>query len=318
MLTVAFLAAAITLPGTAPIGMDYLAYDAENERVWVPAGNSGNVDVIDVPSGKLTPISGFQTAAPRPTGGHGPTRQGPSSVTIAEKVAWVGNRGDNKVCAFDRKTLAKGECVQLESMPDGIQWVASTGELWITTPRDQTLTIVDAKKKISTIKLEGDPEGYALDGKNGVFYTNLEDKDQTLAVDVKTRKVTPVGSPGCGKEGPRGLVLDGARKLLLVACTDGVVAFALARGNRIAGRVKTGGGVDNLDYDPARKLLHVASRQAGTLTFVKVADSGELGALSTVPTAKGARNPVVDKRGTAYVPDSPEGKLLVIEPPNTR
>jgi DNA-binding beta-propeller fold protein YncE len=318
MLIVAFLAGAITLPGAPPVSMDYLAYDAANERVWVPAGNSGNVDVIDVPSGKLTPISGFPTATPRPSGGHGPTRQGPSSVTIAEKVAWVGNRGDNKVCAFDRKTLAKGECVQLASMPDGVQWVASSGELWITTPRDQTLTIVDGKKQISTIKLEGDPEGYALDGKNGVFYTNLEDKDLTLAVDVKTRKVTPVVSPGCGTAGPRGLVLDGARKLLLVACTDGAVAIDLAHGNKIAGRVKTGGGVDNLDYDPARKLLHVASREAGTLTFVKVADSGELSIAATVPTAKGARNPVVDKRGTVYVPDSPEGKVLVVEPPNTR
>lgn len=318
MLTLAFFAAAITLPGTPPIAMDYLAYDAENERVWVPAGNSGNVDVIDVPSGKLTTISGFKTAAPRPSGGHGPMMQGPSSVTISEKAAWVGNRGDNKVCAFDRKTLAKGECVQLESMPDGLQWVASTGELWITTPRDQTLTIVDSKKQIATIKLDGDPEGYALDGKAGVFYTNLEDKDQTLAVDVKTRKVTPVGSPGCGKEGPRGLVLDGSRKLLLVACTDGAVAIDLAHGNKLVGRVITGGGVDNLDYDPARKLLLVAARKAGTLTFVKVADSGALSVAAKVPTVVGARNPVVDKRGTVYLPDSPEGKLLVVEPPNTR
>lgn len=141
MLTLAFFVAAITLPGAPPVAMDYLAYDAENDRLWVPAGNTGNLDVVDLPGGKVTPISGFPTA-PRPSGGHGPGMMGPSSVTIADKVAWVGNRGDNKVCAFDRKTLARGECVQLNAMPDGVEWVATTGELWITTPRDQTLTIV--------------------------------------------------------------------------------------------------------------------------------------------------------------------------------
>jgi DNA-binding beta-propeller fold protein YncE len=312
MLELAFLAAAIVLPGTAPIGIDYLAYDAANHRVWVPAGNTGNVDVIDVPSGKLTPISGFPTApSPRP----GRPAMGPSSVTIATDVAWVGNRADSKVCAFDRKTLEKRDCVQLASMPDGVQWVASTKELWITTPRDQTLTIVGADKKISTIKLEGDPEGYAVDGGRGVFYTNLEDKDQTLAVDVKTRKVTALGSPGCGKEGPRGLAIDPARRLLLVACSDGAVAIDLAHGNKVVGRVKTGGGVDNLDYDPARKLLYIASSRAGTLTFAKVGDDGALTVVSTVPTSQGARNPIIDSSGTAYVPDSPQGKLHVIPAP---
>lgn len=29
----------IALPGGPPVFMDYLAYDAERDRVWVPAGN---------------------------------------------------------------------------------------------------------------------------------------------------------------------------------------------------------------------------------------------------------------------------------------
>jgi DNA-binding beta-propeller fold protein YncE len=236
-------------------------------------------------------------------------------VTIAESVAWVGNRADSKLCAFDLRTLEQRDCVQLSSMPDGVQWVAATKELWITTPRDQTLTIVGADKKISTIKLKGDPEGYAIDGPRGVFYTNLEDKDLTLAVDVKTRKVTTLGSPGCKKEGPRGLALDAARRLLLVACTDGAVAIDLAHGNKPTGRVKTGTGVDNLDYDPAKKLLYVASSAAGTLTFVRVGDDGALTVASTALTGQGARNPIIDSAGTAYVPDSPRGKLLIIPPP---
>ena len=55
-------ATGIALPGGPPVSMDYLASDAQNDRVWVPAGNTGKVDVIDVKTGKLTPLEGFETA----------------------------------------------------------------------------------------------------------------------------------------------------------------------------------------------------------------------------------------------------------------
>ena len=56
MLTVLFeTAMALTLPGGPPVGMDYLAYDPGSGLVWVPAGNTGRVDVVDTMTGKLTP-----------------------------------------------------------------------------------------------------------------------------------------------------------------------------------------------------------------------------------------------------------------------
>src|SRR2546425_9491860 len=57
-----FLTATIALPGGPPVGMDYLAYDAAHKRVWVPAGNTGNIDVVDVATGKVTAIGGLATA----------------------------------------------------------------------------------------------------------------------------------------------------------------------------------------------------------------------------------------------------------------
>jgi DNA-binding beta-propeller fold protein YncE len=309
-------ATAITLPGTAPIGMDYLAYDSAQHRVWVPAGNSGKVDVIDTATGKLTAIDGFATL---PSTRPGRPNMGPSSASVGDGVVWVGNRGDNKVCAFDARSLEKRACAQLAGMPDGVQYVAATHELWVTTPRDQTITIVDVKGKLpgtpATIKLEGDPEGYALDGARGLFYTNLEDKDKTLTIDLKTRKVTATWPAGCGADGPRGLVLDSARKLLLVACSDGANALDLAHDGKIVGHLKTGKGVDNLDYNAARKLLYIASSQDALLTIASVADNGALAAVTTVKTSKGARNPVLDSAGTAYVSDSANGKVLVIPAP---
>src|ERR1700759_783746 len=54
---------ALALPGGGPdgIGMAYLVYTPRTNTVWVPAGNTGSVDVIDVATGKLSRIEGFST-----------------------------------------------------------------------------------------------------------------------------------------------------------------------------------------------------------------------------------------------------------------
>jgi DNA-binding beta-propeller fold protein YncE len=328
----ALLAASIALPGGPPVGMDYLAYDAAQGRIWVPAGNTGNVDVVDVATGKVTTIGGFATApSPRP----GRPNRGPSAAAVAGGQVWIGNRADNEICAVDAQTLARGLCLRLPSAPDGLAYVTkapATREIWVTTPGDQTITIVDIShdKPVSTetIKIGGDPEGLAVDAAHGLFFTNVEDKDRTLAVDIGTRKIVASWPAGCGAAGPRGLALDGAHRLLFVACTDGAAAFDLARvgkheggpagknETREVGRLKTGGGVDNIDYSPARGLLFVASGKQATLTIARVSAAG---ALTTVggasPTAPGARCVVVDANGTAYVADSAGGRLIVVKPP---
>lgn len=296
--------------------MDYLAYDGTTGRIWVPAGNTGNVDVVEVATGKVTSLGGFAT---KPALRPGRPHMGPSSVTVGEGVVWVGNRGDDQICAFDARTLKKGTCVGLATMPDGLAWIATTHELWVTTPRDRTLTIVGVSAGkagvVASIKLDGSPEGYAVDSQRGIFYTNLEDKDRTLAVDVRTHKVTATFEPGCGSEGPRGLAIDPARRLLFVACTSGAATVDLAHGGKVVGRVVTGGGVDNIDYHAEKRLLYVASPKDGTLTIARVGDGGALTVAVAAPTAKGARNPVVDRRGTAYVASSSNGTLIPIDAP---
>src|SRR5437899_3053225 len=118
-----FLAAFIALPGGPPVGMDYLAYDAAHQRVWVPAGNTGNIDVVDTATGKVTAISGLPTA---PSTRPGRPRMGPSSASVGDGVVWVGNRADDQICGYDAATLQKKSCVKLPSMPDGVQWVGAT------------------------------------------------------------------------------------------------------------------------------------------------------------------------------------------------
>jgi hypothetical protein len=313
----ALAAESIALPGGPPVGMDYLTADTARGRIWVPAGNTGNVDVVDVATGKVTPIGGFPTAPPRRPGR---PNMGPSSATVGDGVVWIGNRGDNTVCGIDARTLARGPCRKLPSMPDGVAYVSVTREVWVTTPRDRTITIVPVSKpgpgEPVAIKIDGDPEGLAVDQTRGLFYTNLEDRDRTLAIDAKTRKVVASFRAGCGESGPRGLAIDAERRLLFVACSmRGAVALDLAHDGKEVGSVATGQGVDNIDYAAKPGLLLVASGADATLTFARVQKSGALTKVGSAPTAQGARCVVAGADGTGYVADSAGGRLIVVKPP---
>jgi DNA-binding beta-propeller fold protein YncE len=309
----------IALPGAPPDGvfLDYIAYDAAHHRVWVPAGNTGSVDVIDDATGKVSRIEGFPTAEMERRGQK--RLVGPSSASVGDGYVYVGNRGDSSVCAIDAGTFVKADCAQLDSMPDGVAYVGATHEVWVTTPRHQTITIVDASRPPAptvkgTIQLPGDPEGYAVDGARGLFYTNLEDKDRTLAIDLRTHEIVHSWTPGCGQDGPRGLALDPDGNRLFVACTDHVVLLDAGHDGKQLAQVATGPGVDNIDYLPGRHELFAAAARAATLTIARLGAGGTLTAVAVVPTSPGARNPVATERGTAYLTDSRAGRVLVVTP----
>jgi DNA-binding beta-propeller fold protein YncE len=316
LLLSALAAESIALPGGPPVGTDYLVADSAHGRIWVPAGNTGNVDVVDIATSKVTPVGGFPTAPPwRP----GRPNIGPSSATVGDGVVWIGNRGDKTICSIDERTLTRGACRKLPSMPDGVAYVGATREVWVTTPGDRTITIVPVSKpkpgEPASLKLDGDPEGLAVDQTRAIFYTNLEDHDRTLAIDARTRQVVASFPTGCGADGPRGLAIYGERRLLFAACTDGAVALDLAHAGKEVGRVRTGSGVDNIDYAGQPGLLLVASGGDGKLTVARVEKTGALTKVASVATAEGGRCVVAAADGTGYVADSAGGRLIVVKPP---
>jgi DNA-binding beta-propeller fold protein YncE len=303
------------LPGvTAPVSFDYLAADRSAGRIYVPVGNTGSLDVYDVAGGKFTRVDGFKTEERERNGKK--RVFGPSAVTIGAGVVYVGNRATSEVCAIDAKTLKLGKCLKLASPTDGVFYVASAKEVWVTTPRDQSITVLDASKPEvlkakTTIKFEGEPEGYAVDDAHGLVFTNLEDKGSTMVVDVKTHKVRSTWNPACGSDGPRGVAVDSARQLLFVACTDHVQALDAAHDGAPLGKLETGAGVDNLDYVDGKGLLFAGAGKAAQVTVARFDDKGQPTVLATGATAGGARNAVADANGNAYVVD-PEGATLLV------
>jgi hypothetical protein len=311
--------ASIALPGATPGGvyMDYLAYDHARHRVWVPAGNTAKVDVIDVSNGSVASVEGFPTQEMERNGKK--RIVGPSSATVGDGVVFVGNRGNSTVCAVDATSLVKGACVEIDSMPDGLAYVSSAKEVWVTTPRAKAIVILDAASPNtltvnSKMEFSGEPEGFAVDEARGVFYTNLEDKDRTLAIDISTRQITHTWMPGCGEDGPKGLALDRALNFLFVACADQTKVLDAGHDGQQLSSLATGDGVDNIDYIEARHELYAGAGRAAKLTVATVDATGKLTASASVATATGARNAVVTDEGVAYLTDSAGGKILVVTP----
>jgi len=303
------------LPGaTAPVSLDYLAIDRPRGRVFIPVGDTGSHDVFDIATGAFTRVDGFKTAERELRGKKRLT--GPSAVAVGDGVVYVGNRATSEVCAVDTKALKLGKCIKLPTPTDGVAYVPSSKEVWVTTPRDQSITVLDASKPDAlkqklVIKLGGATEGYAFDDTRDLFFTNLEDKDKTIAVDVKTHAAKGTWNAGCGGDGPRGVAVDAARNLVIVACTDHLQVLDGAHGGAPLGKLDTGAGVDNIDYVSDRHLVFAVAGKAAKLTVARLDDKGQLSVAATAATREGTRNVVADAAGNAYVADAQGARLIV-------
>jgi hypothetical protein len=276
------------------------------------------VDVFDIASHAFARVDGFKTVERE---AHGKKRiVGPSSGAVGQGFAYIGNRATQEICAVELQSLKKGACLTLQAAPDCVEYVPSTHEVWVTTPSTQQLVVLEASPKgllkpKATIKLEGDPEGYAIDEPHGLFLTNLEDKGSTLRIDLKTHAVSDTWSAGCSADGPRGIAVDSVRNLVLVACTDHVQVLDAAHAGARLGQLDTGAGLDNIDYVAKTGLLYAAAGKASRLTIAHVDDGGQLTLLATGETGTGARNAVADANGNIYVSDPQGAHLLLFNAP---
>src|SRR6266850_1743037 len=79
----------INLPGaTGAVALDYFAYDRATEKVWVPASNTGSVDVIDEKTDAISQVTGFSTGEIERRGKR--ITVGPTAAGIGNGVVYIG------------------------------------------------------------------------------------------------------------------------------------------------------------------------------------------------------------------------------------
>jgi DNA-binding beta-propeller fold protein YncE len=303
--------------GKSPIILDHLAYDRATNRLWVPASNTGAVDVIDCNSDSVSRVSGFSTRNIELEGRK--ARMGPTAVTIGEGAIYIGNRGESSLCVIDAKTLARGECVPIPRLspdadtgPHGMVYVAATHEVWVTGPGKsiQVFDVSDAHhpKLKGKIDLGGPSEGYAIDNQRGRFYTNIDEEGSTVAIDLHTHKIVskwPIGSTEL-----QGLAIDTQRGFLFVACTDRVVNLDITHDGKLLDSIVTGAGLDDIDFSAEQSSLYAAASVTATLSIIEVSNDGKFRLRALVPTAKGARGVAAASDARAYLIDPAKGQIL--------
>jgi hypothetical protein len=319
----------LVLPGTNGLVMlDYFAYDHVSRRLWVPAANTGSVDVIDTTTDQIQRVEGFPVQQVEFKGKQ--RAVGPSSVAVGDDVVYVGSRADSRICIIDARTLKLGRCIAfappsagLAAAPDGLIYIAATRELWATSgappvgipAADRSIKILSASSTdlipSGKVPLPGSAEGYVVDNAHGRFYTNLEETGQTVAIDVRKRTVV---SSWRSCDNPSGVAVDSQRGFVFVACSDHVIVLDPAHEGRVVGSIATGAGVDNIDYAEDSGLLYVAAAEAAQLTIAQIDDKGKPKTLAVVPTKNGTRSVVAGAGGIAYLIDPYGGSILKVAP----
>ncbi|HWE27182.1 MAG TPA: hypothetical protein VHB97_04230, partial [Polyangia bacterium] len=239
--------------GSGGIGFDDLRYDRALDLLLIPAGRTGNVDLIDPSTGTVTPIPGFTKVA-RYDSGHG---QSVTSVDVGGGYLFATDRNALELSVVDLKMRKIVAQAPLASAPDYVRFVAPTNEVWVTEPgkkRIEVFTLSKATPPVPAhaafIETPGGPESLAIDSRRHRAYTH-EWKNSTMAIDLKTRAIVATWRAGCGD--PRGIWIDELRGFLLVGCEDGTAtALDVEHDGRVLSTVKSGSGVDIIAYDPKR------------------------------------------------------------------
>ena len=308
-------AAPVALPGgDGGIGFDDLLFAPALGRVLVPAGRTGNLDLIDPATRAVVAIGGF-SAQEGFVKGHG---EGTTSADVGGGWIFAIDRSALKLTVLDPATKAVLAGAPLASGPDYVRWVEPTRQIWVTQPDQDRIEIfalpasgTPVPAHVGFLSIEGGPESLVIDAARGRAYTHLW-SGTTLAIDVASREVIARWPNGC--RGSRGIALDAAHDLLFAGCAEGkAVVLDLAGDGAIRGTLSAGDGVDIIAFNSELRHLYLPGGKSATMAILGVSAAGKLSLLATVPTAAGAHCVAADDRRQAWVCDPAAGRLLVIE-----
>jgi DNA-binding beta-propeller fold protein YncE len=266
-----------------PGGWDLLAADAAARRLYVTRGD--RVVVVDTESGKDI--------------GEIPHTDGVHAVALAHEVGhgYTSNGKANSVTVFDLENLKTVQEIKIDGQnPDLILYDEPTRQVFVFNGRSANASVIDAKSGTvaGTIPLGGKPESAVSDGHGRVF-VNIEDKNELVAIDAKTRKVD-TRWPLSACEEPSGLAIDTAHHRLFSACGNEHMAVTDSTNGRQVASVPIGKGPDGAAFDPQLGLAFSSNGRDGTLTVVHEDDPDHFSVVQTLATQKSARTLALDPK----------------------
>jgi DNA-binding beta-propeller fold protein YncE len=264
---------------------DYVAVDEKYHRLFVP--RSTHVMVLDLSTQELKQVGDI----PQTDGVHG------VAFDYKGGHGFTSNGRDNSITVFELKTLKVIGKVKAGTNPDAIVFDPASRRVFAMNHTSGDVTAFSAEGdftrpvETTTIAVGGTLE-YAVVDEAGHLYVNVEDKNQTVAIDTRTMKVDGRWELGEGEE-PTGLAIDIKRGLLFAVCHNRKLVVLDCHSGKIVATLPIGGNVDGCAFDSDRNLAFTSNGE-GTVTVVSDADSARPTVVGTVTTQRGARTIAVD------------------------
>jgi YVTN family beta-propeller protein len=262
---------------------DYVNFDAATRRVYLSHGTE--IEVVDADSGsvvgKITGLKRDHGVALVPELGRGFITDGDAGQAVI----------------FDLKTLKTTGQVRADSDADSVLYDSASKRIFVFNGEPNSCTVIDPAKGtvVATLALGGAPEQAVADGK-GMIYDNLEDKNEVIAIDARTLKITarwavaPAGQPVS-------IAMDRQHRRLFIAGRNPqlLVVMNADNGKIIGQPFPIGARVDANVYDPQTGLVASATGE-GTLHIFHEDSPDKLTAVETVKTEYGAKTMALDPK----------------------
>jgi YVTN family beta-propeller protein len=262
---------------------DYITLDAAARRVYLSHGTE--VKVLDADTwaevGTVTGLKRDHGIAMVPDLGRG----------------FISDGDAGEVVIFDLKTLKATGRVKADDDADSILYDPVSKRVFVFNGRPNSATVIDpaAGAVVATLALGGAPEQAVADGK-GTIFDNLEDKNEVIAIDTRTLKITarwpvaPVGQPVS-------IAMDRQRRRLFIAGRNAslLIAMDADTGKIIGPPFPIGTRVDANVFDPETRIV-ASSTGDGAIHIFHEDSPDKLSVVEVVKTEYGAKTMALDPK----------------------
>lgn len=237
----------ILLPGEGR--GDYITVDVPGRRLYVT--HTARVHILNLdtlaPVGEIAGLKAAHGVAIDHHSGHG----------------FVTDGDQNAIVMFD---LATGKAIKTipsqGKKPDSIAFDNVTRRVFAFNSESATAVVIEpaSGKVVGSVKTPEGPEFSLADGKGNIF-VNIDAANAIARIDAKSMKLVRLMKlSGC--DGPAPLAYDAADNIFFTGCGNGVMDVVDGGTGRTISTIKVGSDPDGIVFDPQRKRVVVANRDA--------------------------------------------------------
>jgi DNA-binding beta-propeller fold protein YncE len=258
---------------------DYVVVDSKARRLYVAHGTE--VDVLNADTGEVI--------------GHIADTPGVHGIALVPEIhrAFISQGLSDQVAVVDTETLRTLRQVPAGKKPDAIIYDPASQRIFANNGDGESTTAIDAEtgSVIGTLDLGGSPEFAAADGK-GHIYINLEEQNETVAVDSEKLRVD-ARWPVSPCKAPTSMAIDPQARRLFLGCRNHFMTVLNIDTGKVITALPIGDHVDSTIFDRERHLIF-CSNGDGTLNVFSQLSADEYRSEQTVKTAPNARTMALD------------------------